>query len=332
MESRFPFSSYPKGWYQVEISKKITKGKIHSFNFFGKSIVCVRAEDGTVSVFDAHCPHLGAHLGVGGKVEGNNLVCPFHGWKFNTQGDCVEIPYCSKIPKRAQLQRYPVKEVNEAVFIYYSHDYREPEFDLPVFPEFSDSKWSRVQNLRYVIESHVQEMAENALDTGHFPLIHQMAEVPKIENFKMEEKQIIIRLKGVRKIFGITNTMDFELKAVGLGIVFGKTETNLMSVRAVHAATPIDNNRILVSVSYVFNKNWNPLRTLFFKLFMNREIDHFTNGDRPILAHKKYVPQPLLCTGDGPVAKLRHWARQFYEENNDHKESVRVPLSIHSIS
>lgn len=56
-----------------------------------------RGHDGKAYVVDAYCPHLGANLAVGGRVFGNCIECPFHGWQF--QGDngvCVKIPYAEK--------------------------------------------------------------------------------------------------------------------------------------------------------------------------------------------------------------------------------------------
>ena len=51
-----------------------------------------------VSIVDAYCPHLGANLGVGGRVQGNCIECPFHGWQFDGEtGQCVNIPYAEKV-------------------------------------------------------------------------------------------------------------------------------------------------------------------------------------------------------------------------------------------
>ena len=74
-----------------------------------------RGEDGDAHVLDAHCPHLGAHLAVGGKVEGECLRCPFHGWLFEgDDGRCVEIPYGEgeRIPAKARARAYPIVERN----------------------------------------------------------------------------------------------------------------------------------------------------------------------------------------------------------------------------
>jgi phenylpropionate dioxygenase-like ring-hydroxylating dioxygenase large terminal subunit len=112
MNRRFPFSSFPNGWFRVAYSDDLPPKEVMPLHYFGKDLVLFRAEDGTPHIFDAHCPHLGAHLGYGGKVEGNTIRCPFHGWGFNCEGNCVDIPYARKVPSRAQMRCCPVCEIN----------------------------------------------------------------------------------------------------------------------------------------------------------------------------------------------------------------------------
>lgn len=53
-----------------------------------------RAQSGKAHVVDAYCPHLGANLAVGGRVLGDCIECPFHGWQFQgSDGKCVKVPY-----------------------------------------------------------------------------------------------------------------------------------------------------------------------------------------------------------------------------------------------
>jgi len=122
---------YDTGWYCFAPANNITKGKIHSFNYFDTAFVCVRDSKNIVNVFDAYCPHMGAHLGVGGKMIADQIVCPFHGWQYNTAGDCVAIPYCDAIPKRAKLRRFLVREINSFIYIYYHREGINAEPDLP---------------------------------------------------------------------------------------------------------------------------------------------------------------------------------------------------------
>ncbi|MDJ0010553.1 Rieske 2Fe-2S domain-containing protein, partial [Gordonia alkanivorans] len=69
-------SMTPTGWLQVAWSTEIAVGTVHTMNYFGREMVAWRSRSGRISVFDAYCEHIGAHLGHGGHVEGENLVCP----------------------------------------------------------------------------------------------------------------------------------------------------------------------------------------------------------------------------------------------------------------
>ena len=63
----------------------------------GENWVAFRTEQGKAAILDAYCPHLGAHLAIGGKVVGNCIECPFHGWQFRAQdGQCTAVPYAKK--------------------------------------------------------------------------------------------------------------------------------------------------------------------------------------------------------------------------------------------
>src|SRR5437016_2540548 len=86
------------------------------------SLPCARPSGGEARVMDAHCMHLGAHLGVGGRVENDCLRCPFHGWKFDgANGQCVEIPYgeMTHIPPKAHSRSYPTLERNHMIWAWH---------------------------------------------------------------------------------------------------------------------------------------------------------------------------------------------------------------------
>jgi nitrite reductase/ring-hydroxylating ferredoxin subunit len=110
--SRFPFPRYPNGWFQVAYSDELTNGGVLPIEYFGKHAVLFRTEDGTPALLDAFCPHLGAHLGHGGKVKGGCIECPFHAWRYDTAGTCVEVPYAPKAPTRAKVKPWTMVERN----------------------------------------------------------------------------------------------------------------------------------------------------------------------------------------------------------------------------
>src|SRR3954471_20371471 len=101
MSSRFPFSSFPNGWFAIGYSDELAATGVKAVRALGRDLVLYRSESGAARVLDAYCPHLGTHLGHGGTVVRECIRCPFHGWRFDEQGACVEIPDATKVPPRA---------------------------------------------------------------------------------------------------------------------------------------------------------------------------------------------------------------------------------------
>ena len=83
-------SMFPRGWYLVCWSTDLERGGVRPLRYFGKDYVLFRGDDGKATLLSAHCPHLGAHLGYGGRVDGNDIICPFHAWRFGASGRCTE--------------------------------------------------------------------------------------------------------------------------------------------------------------------------------------------------------------------------------------------------
>jgi len=99
---------YPVGWYHLCDSDDIPQGQLKHFYIVGREMVAFRGDDEhrQISVVEAYCVHLGANLGVGGRVmPGTNCIqCPFHLWEFDGKdGRCTKIPYMDgKIPEKVK--------------------------------------------------------------------------------------------------------------------------------------------------------------------------------------------------------------------------------------
>src|SRR5258708_12730364 len=87
------YKSYPTSWCMVGHSSDVAPGQTVPIEFCGEDLVLYRTESGQVNAFDAYCAHLVAHLGHGGCVQGENLQCPWHGWKWSLQARNVDIPF-----------------------------------------------------------------------------------------------------------------------------------------------------------------------------------------------------------------------------------------------
>ena len=85
MQRRFPFP-LPDGWFQVAYGDELSTEHPLALHYFEREWVAFRDAEGRARVLDAHCPHLGAHLGHGGEIVEGRLRCPFHHWEFDGEG------------------------------------------------------------------------------------------------------------------------------------------------------------------------------------------------------------------------------------------------------
>ena len=67
---------FPTGWFIVGFASELAPGQVKRAHYFGEELVIFRTASGQINVLDAYCQHLGANMGVGGTVEGEQIVCP----------------------------------------------------------------------------------------------------------------------------------------------------------------------------------------------------------------------------------------------------------------
>ena len=140
-----------------------------------------RDEAGEFHLQDAYCPHLGAHLGVGGTVVGQRVECPFHGWTYDGDGACTNIPYSQRGNRKAKLRTYPTIVRNGFVLAWYHPHEEAPQWEIPVIEEIGDPAWSDFYSSSYVIHTVPQEMSENGADPAHFQFVHGTDDVAEME-------------------------------------------------------------------------------------------------------------------------------------------------------
>ena len=311
--SRFPFPRYPNGWFQVAYSAELTPGGVMPLRYFGKELVLWRpATPGAApQVHDAFCPHMGAHLGHGGAVVGDNIRCPFHAWQFDGGGRCTAIPYAQKIPPRATLRAWPVREVNGMIMVWHHAGGDAPSWDVPALPEYDNLEWTPYETRRWKIRTHNQEMAENAVDIAHFRYLHGTVDMPTIVETEAEGpvlhavSEILMRTPMGKT----TGTVDVHAHG------FGFTTTRfrgIVETLLVSSATTIDEEHVDVRFSFTLKKLAHKDVTLTVGKHYIAEIERQLEQDIPIWENKIYIHPPLLVEGDGPIALYRKWCRQFY--------------------
>lgn len=320
----------PYGWYFVRYSDELQPGEVIPLRYFGGDLVLFRTRSGRAVLLDAFCPHLGAHLGHGGKVDGDSIRCPFHGWGFDATGRCTNVPYARRIPPRATqscIRSYPMQEKNQVIWAWYHPEGREPGFDVVENPEVGDPDWVPLIRYQWQFASNPQEIAENGVDVAHFKYVHNMDEVPEgrseydghvrrswaegrrtVTFPNGETRQVISRVETVQNGAGQKWTR------------FSGTVETLLQV----LVTPVDSQQ--VELRFAFTHRRFPEGSFEQQVVRGQIASTIGQtgvaGDIPIWQHKVHRADPILCDGDGPIMRFRRYFAQFYAETTPRQRSA----------
>ncbi len=307
---RMDLPPYAMGWYIVSLSHELEAGAVKPLRYFGKELVLFRTEGGEAQVLDAYCPHLGAHLGYGGKVRGESVECPFHAWKFDGQGRCTDVPYAKKIPPKARIRCWEVVEVNGLIMVWFHPHGEAPRWTVPTLPEIGSDEWTPYEHRDWTIRARNQEMAENGVDTAHFRYLHGTSNMPEAA---ATIDGHILRIQSTTGMKTPRGGVDGVVTVHEHGFGFTTTRfTGLVETLLVAGVTPIDDERVHLRFNFTIRKLGNANATTGVGRAFIAEITRQVVQDIPIWENKIYVPRPVLCDGDGPIGVFRKWARQFY--------------------
>lgn len=323
---------YPTGWYAVAFSTELAHGELRTVHYFGKDIVLYRTAAGEAVAIEPYCPHLGAHLGHGGVVDGDAVQCPYHGWRFGPDGACVAVPGCDTLPKQAKLTRYPAVEQDDVICVF--HDAEETHGEPFDFPALGQAGFTDAQTIEWTLRTHPQEVCENTVDMAHLRPIHSVegAHVVKKPHIDGSHMNVVLEFVAPGDLIGMPgedNDVQLDVILHGLGRIVARTHVKNRGVRARQAiyCTPIDGEKIhlrgvvntMVTDDPEFTKS---LSELFYESF----VDDFAK-DFPIWENKRYVARPRLSAADGPIGLYRRWVKQFYPKTHSKLHGDERPQS-----
>jgi phenylpropionate dioxygenase-like ring-hydroxylating dioxygenase large terminal subunit len=307
-EERYPRMPIPNGWFALCRSRDLARREVRPLRAFGRELVAFRGEDGAARVLHAHCPHLGAHLGHGGKVRGNDIECPFHAWTFDGSGRCTAAPFAKRLPV-ARTPSLEVHEVNGLVFAHHHRAGTAPSYRIPELPYGRDGWSAAIEHLR-TYEGHCIEAAENVIDAGHFVYFHGAAQPAELR-FETDEAcasmRTAFRLTGL--LSSVTATMEVDMYGPGLLVV----RTELPAPTAVLTVPlPIDRTRTLFRM-LVSSKapRFAPFFGRIAAELIRLRAAHDAKQERMIWDHKVYLHAPRLTSVDTHIAPFRSWYGQF---------------------
>jgi 3-ketosteroid 9alpha-monooxygenase subunit A len=328
----------PFGWFQVAWSDEVDKGAAKPLFYFDRHLVAWRDDDDQAHVWDAFCPHMGAHLGVRAKIEGCEVVCPLHGWRYDSEGTCIDIPYSDRLNKQAKVGTYPVIERNGLVMAWYHPEGAAPMWEVPELPEFGEAGgFSEVFRRQYSLNCHWQEIAETQVDAAHIQahLVEyqimmnggqkpDVVPMPQVDSYDTDGPVAKIRIaqdfptpKGAA-----TGRIDTDVWGPGFAATWF---TGLVDTLLLGCATPTGPGSCELRFSFVVRQTGDAgSTTKLGEAFIN-EIHERTVEDVEVWEAKAYVQKPKLAHGDGPIMQYRRWCEQFYAEGVDKSRSTWTP-------
>jgi phenylpropionate dioxygenase-like ring-hydroxylating dioxygenase large terminal subunit len=323
---RFPSSRLPEGWFPVGWAHELGNGDVKSLRYFDRDLVMWRGESGHIALQDAFCLHLGAHRGVGGTTVGDDLACPWHGWRWGADGHNTCIPYSAEGSKRQlKIRTFPVREWCGVIIAWHSHDDTPPTWELPEIPEYGRDDFydmHPVSEKLHRVRCHPQMPIENSVDPAHVQYVHGAGEIPEQVSYFADgpwfQSNVKITYGAGRKRTSLTPNGPvktvFESNSYGVGLSIVRWEEPLPTIQFT-GFVPVDEEHI----DYYFaqcsarqpeadKSEPRDLARIFLEAQWKAIVQDF-----PIWENMTYLERPHFAAEESKAyTALRRWATQFY--------------------
>ncbi len=200
-------------WWPLEFTPEVT-AKPKRVTALGQEFVLFRTADGQPHVMSDLCVHRGGALSDG-WVDGKGcVVCPYHGWEYKPDGECVRIPANLKgvpVPKKARVDAYPTVDKYGWVWAFLGDLPEAERPPLPALPYFDQAADYKMTYGDFKWNAHYDRALENSLDIAHAPWVHGGAfgnrDEPEVGDYKVEEldawaRRATVTLKPPKRNFG----------------------------------------------------------------------------------------------------------------------------------
>ncbi|MGD0377297.1 MAG: aromatic ring-hydroxylating dioxygenase subunit alpha [Streptosporangiaceae bacterium] len=186
-------------WHPVAFSHELADRPAHS-DLLGQPLVLWRGTDGQARASQDLCVHRGTALSLG-WVNGDELVCPYHGWRYRADGSCTAIPQLEdpgRVPAKARIPVFRCQERYGLIWVALE----EPRWPLPEVPELENESWTVLTAGPYRWQCDAARQVENFTDFGHFPWVHPGLlgdpDRPVVPPYKVSTDDNVLRYQIVR--------------------------------------------------------------------------------------------------------------------------------------
>jgi phenylpropionate dioxygenase-like ring-hydroxylating dioxygenase large terminal subunit len=210
-------------WHVVAFSTELTD-KPFGFTLLGQEIVVARM-DRKVVAFEDLCAHRGTKLSLGQVLEGCELECPYHGWRYNSDGELTLAPQRPDLAAhlRAHVKKYLAEERFGMVWVCLVD---EPHFPLPEFPQWDDTSHKHLPIPANDWKCSAPRRVENYCDFAHLAIVHDKIlgdrdhpEVPAHQVFRQGSKLMCVLDEGGKVVITSDDPDVSGSEAVDVGYV-----------------------------------------------------------------------------------------------------------------
>jgi len=179
----------------------------------GEPLVIWRDSNGRAHAFSDLCIHRGTALSLG-TVQGDEIVCPYHGWRYGLDGRCKAIPQLvdpSRVPPKAKADNFRCQERYGLIWVALD----EPRWQIPEVPELESNEWRIIPTGPFSWKCDSSRQVENFTDFGHFPWVHPGLlgdpRRPVVPDHEVRTEGHVLHYRIVRP--EATNTQEFPIFA-----------------------------------------------------------------------------------------------------------------------
>lgn len=295
---------------------------------FGQKLVVWASADGTLNVLDAYCRHMGGDLSRG-TVEGDDVACPFHNWRWGGDGRCRGIPYARRVPLRARTAAYPTLQQDGLLFVWNDPEGNPPpeSVTIPRIEGATSDRWTDWSWYSIRIDgANCREIVDNVVDMAHFFYVHYS--FPTYFENIFEGHTATQIMKGVAredvrrpqaegsgapKVLGQTSVASYHGPSFMIDeLTYHYDDGDVRSV-LINCHYPVSEDSFVLQYGILMEKAPHlggaaeevaEKMGEFIKIGFEQDVE--------IWKHKARIDNPLLCEEDGPVYQLRRWYEQFY--------------------
>lgn len=158
-------------WYVIAWDHEVPTEGLFARTVIGEPIVLYRRADRSVVALEDRCCHRAAPLSKG-RQEGDCIRCGYHGLKFNSNGQCVEIPGLDKVPPNTRVKSYPLAVKNKWIFVWMGDPVRADPALLPDNFSCDSPQWRYLPGYMHY-EANYLLITDNLLDFSHLSYVHE---------------------------------------------------------------------------------------------------------------------------------------------------------------